>query len=162
MAPNATARYACWRSTWGGGYTVGMALEHEQLEHMLEQEQGPRLMTESTTCDLCGYQLQGLPFVGRCPECGNSYKVRGIKTEGIFVPQAAEFPAMDLVAGLVGGGLALWLAAGLVRRFDLWLLLCTAILGYLGFVFLRQGLRRLRRFIRGQRIAGQADSDDDA
>ena len=139
-----------------------MALEHEQLEHMLEEEEGgPRLMTKPVICDQCGYQLRGLPFVGRCPKCGNSYSVRGIKTEGIFVPHAAEFPAMDLVAGLVGGGLALWLAAGLVRRFDLWLLLCTAILGYLGFVFLRQGLRRLRRFIRGQRIASQADSDDD-
>ncbi len=137
-----------------------MALEREQLEHMLEEE-GPRLMTKSVICDQCGYQLRGLPFVGRCPECGNSYSVRGIKTEGIFVPESAEFPASDLVAGLASGGLALWLVAGLVRRFDLWSLLCAAILGYMGFVFLRQGLRRLGRFIRGQRIASQADSDDD-
>ncbi len=138
-----------------------MVLGREQLEHMLEEEEGPRVMSKSVICDRCGYRLRGLPFVGRCPECGNSYSVRGIKAEGIFVPHAAEFPAMDLVAGLAGGGLALWLAAGLVRRFDLWLLLCTAILGYLGFVFLRQGLRRLKLFIRGQRIASQADSDDD-
>ncbi len=102
-----------------------------------------------------------LPLVGRCPECGNSYSMRGIKTEGIFVPEAAEFPASDLVAGLFSGGLTLWLVAGLVRRFDLWSLLCAAVLGYMGFVFLRQGLRRLRRFIRGQKIASQADSDDD-
>ena len=140
---------------------MGMALEHEQLEHMLEEEEGPRLMTNSVVCDQCGCQLRGLPFVGRCPECGNSYRVRGIETEGIFVPQAANFPAMDLVAGLVSGGLALWLVAGLVRRLDLWSLLCAGILGYLGFVFLRQGLRRLRRFIRGQKIASQADSNDD-
>lgn len=139
-----------------------MALEHEQLDHMLEGEEGPRLMTKSAICDQCGYQLRRLPFVGRCPKCGNSYSVRGIKTEGIFVPHAAAFPAMDLVAGLVSGGLTLWLVAGLVRRFDLWSLLLVAILGYMGFVFLRQGLRRLRRFIQGQRIASQADSDDDA
>ncbi len=138
-----------------------MAFEHEQLEHMLEEDEGPRVMTKTVICDQCGYQLRGLPFVGRCPECGNSYSLRGIKTEGIFVPQAAEFPAMDLVAGLAGGGFALWLVAGLIRRFDLWSLLFAAILGYMGFVFLRQGLRRLRRFIRGQKIASQADSDDD-
>ncbi len=138
-----------------------MALEREQLEHMLEEEDGPRVMTKAVICDQCGYQLRGLPLVGRCPECGNSYSMRGIKTEGIFLPHAAEFPASDLVAGLVSGGLALWLVTGLVRRFDLWTLLCTGILGCLGFVFLRQGLRRLGRFIRGQKIASQADSDDD-
>ncbi len=138
-----------------------MPFEDEHLEHMLEEEDGPRLMTEPTICDQCGNQLRGLPFAGSCPECGNSYSVRGIKTEGIFVPQAAEFPVMDLVAGLVGVGLALWMVVGLVRRFDLWLLLYTAILGYLSFVFLRQGLHRLRRFIRCQKTASEADSDDD-
>ncbi len=140
---------------------MGMAFEHEHLEHMLAEEQGPRLMTKPAICDQCGYQLRGLPFVGCCPECGHSYSVRGIKTEGIFVPHAAEFPAMDLVAGVVSGGLALWLVAGLVRRFDLWSLLLVAFLGYTGFVFLRQGRRRLRRFIRAQKIASRADSDDD-
>ena len=139
-----------------------MALEREQLEHLLEQEEGPRLLTEPVVCDLCGYLLRGLPFAGRCPECGNSYSVRGIKTEGIFAPYAADFPAMDLVAGLVSAGLALWLAAGLVRQFDLWTLLLVAFLGYTGFRFLRQGLRRLRRFIRGQKIADRGGSDDAA
>ncbi len=138
-----------------------MVLGREQLEHMLEEEEGPRVMTRAVICDQCGYQLRMLPLVGRCPECGNSYSMRGIKMEGIFVPEAAEFPASDLVAGLVSAGLALWLVAGLVRRFDLWTLLFAGFLGYVGFVFLRQGLRRLRRFIRGQRIASQADSDDD-
>ena len=118
-------------------------------------------MTKSAICDHCGYQLRGLPFVGCCPECDSCYSVRGIKTEGIFVPHAAKFPAMDLAAGLAGGGLALWLVAGLVRRFDLWCLLFAGILGYMGFVFLRQGLRRLGLFIRGQKIASQADSEDD-
>ncbi len=138
-----------------------MALEREQLEHMLEEDEGPRVMTNLVICDQCGYRLRGLPFVGRCPECGNSYSVRGRKTEGIFVPHAAEFPASDLVTGLVSGALALWLAAGLVRRFDLWTLLFAGFLGYVGFVFLRQGLLRLKRFIRGQKMASQADSDDD-
>ncbi len=138
-----------------------MPLEDEYLEHLLEEDEGPRLMTNSAICDPCGYQLRGLPFVGRCPKCDNFYSVRGGKTEGIFVPHAAKFPAMDLAAGLAGGGLSLWLVAGLVRWFDLWTLLCAGILGYTGFVFLRQGLRRLRRFTRGQKIASQADSDDD-
>ena len=140
---------------------MGMGFEPEHLEHMLQEQEGPHLMTKSAICDECGYQLRGLPFVGCCPECDSFYSVRGIKTEGIFVPHAAKFPAMDLAAGLAGGGLALWLVAGLVRRFDLWSLLLVAILGYMGFVFLRQGLHRLRRFIRGQKIASQADSDDD-
>ncbi|MCZ6654114.1 MAG: hypothetical protein O7D91_13950 [Planctomycetota bacterium] len=153
--------YKCWQRTWGGGYTVSMALEPEHLEHMLQEQEGPHLMTKSAICDECGYQLRGLPFVGCCPECDSCYSVRGIKTEGIFVPHAAKFPAMDLAAGLAGGALALWLVAGLVRRFDLWCLLFAGILGYMGFVFLRQGLRRLGLFIRGQKIASQADSEDD-
>ncbi len=146
---------------WDGGYTVGMGFEPEHLEHMLEEGNGPRVMTRSVLCDQCGYQLRMLPFAGRCPECGNSYIVRGIKTEGIFVPETAGFPASDLVAGLGSAGLALWLVTGLVRRFDLWTMLFAGFLGYVGFVFLRQGLRNLKRFIHAQRMAGKADSDDD-
>ena len=139
-----------------------MALEREQLEHLLEQEEGPRLLTDPVVCDQCGYKLRGLPSAGRCPECGNCYSVRGIKTEGIFTPYAADFPAMDLVAGLVSAGLALWLMVGLVRQFDLWTLMLVAFLGYTGYVFLRQGLHRLKRFIKGQKFADQAGSDEDA
>lgn len=131
------------------------------MDHLLEEVEGPAVMTSKVFCDQCGYQLRGLPFTGRCPECGNSYIVRGIKTEGIFFPQTAAFPASDLVAGLVSAGLTVWLVAGLVRAFDLWSLMFAALLGYMGFVFLRQGLRGLGRFIRGQRIASQTDSDDD-
>lgn len=138
-----------------------MAIERDKLRHMLEEEGAENVISSTLYCDKCGYQLRMLPYIGRCPECGNSYNARGLKMEGIFLPQQAEFPGSDILAGLASAGLVAWLAAGLVQRFDLWALLFAALFGYMAVVFLRQSWARLKRFVRGQRLTDKLLSGDD-
>ena len=142
-----------------------MAIEREQLQHMLDQEEGAEhVIREAVYCGRCGYQLRMLPYSGRCPECGNWYNARGHKLEGILTPQAAPFPASDLVAGLLSALILVWLVGGLTRRLDLFGLLFAGLFGYMAVIFLRQSWRGLREFIRAQRLADRAfeqDDDDD-
>ena len=142
-----------------------MAIEREQLQHMLDQEEGAdHVIRAGVYCGRCGYQLRMLPYSGRCPECGNWYNARGHKLEGILTPQAAPFPASDLVAGLLSALILVWLVGGLTRRLDLFGLLFAGLFGYMAVIFLRQSWRGLREFIRAQRLADRAfeqDDDDD-
>jgi hypothetical protein len=46
----------------------------------------------SVYCGQCGYNLKTLPGIGRCPECGNPYKVVGIHRTGIHDNAYIEFP----------------------------------------------------------------------
>ncbi len=140
-----------------------MAIDHDGLRYLLEETEGENVITSTVFCDQCGYQLRMLPYIGRCPECGNPYNARGLKIEGIFVPHTAAFPASDIAAGLASAALVIWLVAGLIKRFDLWTLLFAAVFGYMAVVFLKQAWARLKRFIRGQKLADeiyQADRDD--
>lgn len=137
-----------------------MGIEEERLDHLLaEGGAGAPVITSALYCEQCGYELRMLPYVGRCPECGNHYHARGIKMHGIFIPQTAEFPASTIAAALASAALVTWLIAGLVQRFDLWSLIFAGIFGALAVVFTRQSWRELKLFIRGQKLSARDDDE---
>ena len=136
------------------------AIERDELDFMMDGKH-ERVITDVLFCAACGYQLRMLPYIGRCPECGNSYNARSLHKEGIFVPQSAEFPATDILAALASAGAALWLAGGLIRHFDLWTLVFLGLFGYLAVAFSRQSYARLGRFIKGQRLAEQIEREEE-
>ena len=137
------------------------AIERDELDLMMDGLH-ERVITDVLFCAACGYQLRMLPFIGRCPECGNSYNARSLHKDGIFVPESAEFPATDILAALASAGVALWLAGGLLRHFDLWTLVFLALFGYLSVAFSRQSYVRLGLFIKGQRMASRIESEEEA
>ena len=89
------------------------AIERDELEMMMDPNR-ERVIAETLFCAECGYQLRMLPFIGRCPECGNAYNARSRHRKGIFVPELAEFPATDILAALASTAGSLWLGAGLL------------------------------------------------
>lgn len=137
-----------------------MAIERDELDLMMDGQRD-RVIADALFCAGCGYQLRMLPYIGRCPECGNSYNARSLHKDGIFVPQSAEFPATDILAALASAGVALWLAGGLLRHFDLWTLAFLLLFGYLAVAFSRQSYARLGRFIKGQRLAARIESEEE-
>lgn len=136
------------------------AIEREELDLMMDGLH-ERVITDVLFCAGCGYQLRMLPFIGRCPECGNSYNARSLHKDGIFVPELAELPATDILAALASAGVALWLGGGLLGHFDLWTLVFLALFGYLSVAFSRQSYVRLGLFIKGQRMASRIESEEE-
>ncbi len=136
------------------------AIERDELELMMGRGRD-RVITDALFCAACGYQLRMLPYIGRCPECGNSYNARSLHKDGIFVPESAEFPATDILAALASAAAALWLTAGLIVHFDLWTLAFGALFGYLAVAFSRQSYTRVARFIKGQRLADEIEREQD-
>lgn len=136
------------------------AIERDELDFMMDGKH-ERVIAEALFCAACGYQLRTLPFIGRCPECGNSYNARSTPKDGIFVPELAEFPATDILATLASAVAALWLAGGLLLHFDLWTLVFLALFGYLAVAFFRQSYVRLGQFIKGQRLAKQIEGEEE-
>lgn len=137
-----------------------MGITEDRLDNLVAEGQpANRLIASAIFCERCGYQLRMLPYVGRCPECGNEYHARGINTRGVFVPQTAEFPGSTILAALASIALVLWLTAGLLQEFDLWALLFALLFGFLGVVFSGQAWRGLCRFVQGQKLSAEIDAE---
>ncbi|MDF1808730.1 MAG: hypothetical protein P1U42_03450 [Phycisphaerales bacterium] len=45
-------------------------------------------ISDNRECDRCGYNLQGLPIGGKCPECGTSIRRRVLKSSGTMSGEA--------------------------------------------------------------------------
>lgn len=73
-----------------------MPLSSSDLERMADDIYRGRLLTISTYCAKCGYNLLTLPYVYTCPECGNKYNARPLLMKGIFIPSRYELPLRDL------------------------------------------------------------------
>lgn len=88
-----------------------MSLSSEELAKLAEEIYTDRRITMSTYCGRCGQNLRTLPYVYRCPECGNAYNARPLKQEGVFSADHARFPLGTLFALLVtAAGAALFVA----------------------------------------------------
>ena len=67
----------------------------DELARLSDEVYRDSKIRTSLYCAKCGYNLRTLPFVHRCPECGNEYNARPLNMVGIFVPHHAYFPFGD-------------------------------------------------------------------
>ena len=77
-----------------------MTLGTAELERLADDAYRDRRISGSIYCAACGFNLRTLPYLHRCPECGQEYNARPLKMTGIFLPQEAQFPARDAFGGL--------------------------------------------------------------
>lgn len=84
----------------------------EELERLANEAYTDRRITGHAYCGRCGYNLRTLPYIYRCPECGQEYNARPLVMKGIFLPAQATVPVQDLFAT------ALWSVAALVFLYN--------------------------------------------
>ncbi len=138
-----------------------MNVETDDLDKLSQDIFSERQISHSVYCSRCGYNLRMLPYIGRCPECGNEYNARPAVRNGIYVSTDLSFPSVELICVVFFLGWAgLWLITG-VRPVIPWkvtfgaaFLLAGVISGYLFF-------QRLWRYLHFLWVARHIEYDED-
>jgi hypothetical protein len=136
-----------------------MGLSTEDIEKLSQDVYTERRIGHSLHCGRCGYNLRTLPYIGRCPECGNEYNARPAILKGIHVPADVRFPTVELLGAvffLVSG--TGWFVSALTPLAPPQVTL-AAIVVIAGLISAWSFRRQLGRFL--QFRAASRDDDDD-
>lgn len=123
-----------------------MALSTTELERIADDIYRDRLLTLSTYCGDCGYNLKTLPYVHTCPECGNRYNARALRMKGIFLPNAAELPIQDLFVTLVAAAVTGLIGYGAFNPLDVIRLVIGLFFAASTIIFAVQVWNKVKRY----------------
>lgn len=119
------------------------------LEKIADDTWKDRRITSPTYCSRCGYNLRTLPYVHRCPECGNPYNARVLVMQGIFVPTDGLAPTFETFIVFVWAGMGAVVAYSSPRPFEpaIWGVIgACAVLCAISASMAYRGWRRLIRY----------------
>ncbi len=141
-----------------------MVLSRHELEELSDDTYRDRRIKESTFCGRCGYNLRTLPFVYRCPECGNAYNARPLKMKGIFFPHAVYPPVKEIVATAFCGVIAVLLLISAIKPLDEGRLVFGVVFTAITGVFAGQVVHKFQHFFTfwslSNRIAKEEEEED--
>ena len=129
-----------------------MGLSSYELDRLADDMYKDRVIRGSVYCGDCGYNLRTLPYVHRCPECGNDYNARPLKLTGIFSPHDTFFPFGDTAAMLLCAVLAAWMIYKGVTPTELQWLIAGGVFAALTLAFAAQAKGRLGRLIKSRTL----------
>ncbi len=139
-----------------------MALSRSDLDQLAEDTYHDRRVTGMVFCGRCGYNLHTLPYVYRCPECGNPYNARPLKMQGIFFPHAVYPPFVEMFAAVFFGVIAFFLLIAALKPVDEMRLILGAILAVLTGVFAGRALQQFQRFLQFRSLAKRIEKEEEA
>lgn len=137
-----------------------MGLNTDEMERLADEMYMQRLITTSTYCGKCGYNLRTLPYTYICPECGQSYNARPLKMKGVFQPHEHEPPTGDAAMGLLSALAALLLIARAFADSDMSLLAMGLVFVALLLLYLIRFVQRLVRYIHACSITRRIERDE--
>ncbi|MCZ6683392.1 MAG: hypothetical protein O7B26_09410, partial [Planctomycetota bacterium] len=140
-----------------GGNTA--MLRDYDLERMADGFGLARSIGADIFCSQCEYPLLGLPYRGRCPECGWDYSAKALWKDEVISGRWLEPPVGDYAAAvaLILPGL-LSVVWGLSST-DFTRLGAGAVLVACGLVFACRAWIKTARFIRIRRFLRMMDDD---
>lgn len=139
-----------------------MALSTSELERIADDMYRGRMLTLSTYCGDCGYNLRTLPYIYKCPECGNEYNARPLLMKGIFIPYRDDPPFRDLL-GIVGFALATAVIGyGALKPLDIFRLVIALFFMTFTIISAMQFGSKLKHYLRAIQILGRIKREDEA
>ena len=140
-----------------------MVLSRHELEELADDTYRDRRITGSTFCGRCGYNLRTLPYVYRCPECGNAYNARPLKMKGIFFPQAVYPPVKETLATAFFGVIAVLLLISALKPLNEGRLFMGVAFTAITGVFAGRAVHKFQHFFKFwslyKRIAEEEEED---
>ena len=130
-----------------------MVIGRDELERIADEMYLQRGISDSVYCGNCGYNLRTLPYIYRCPECGNRYNARPLKRTGIFDPYEIEPPIGDIAATVFCTLLAALLVIPALKPLSQGRLLFGSLFVLLKVYFGFKAYWRLKRFLKANAIA---------
>lgn len=140
-----------------------------ELEKLIEKTHGLGRIRVNLFCAECGYSLLHLPYIHRCPECGNPYNAHATRFRGVRYDVEPEpwFWFISVMAAWWGGAAVLIGSAVLVFRQataddSVAGLIFSVILGVPGVFLLRPGWLKLIEHRQRVRLRRRGADDAEA
>ena len=135
------------------------------LEKLADDIYKDRIITGSTYCGNCGYNLRTLPYIYTCPECGTHYNARPLKMTGIFNRTDLYFPLSELCAAALSAVFAALLIRGAVLSNEYFYFVYGLMFVGIMIAFGARAYIRLCCFVKARsiarRIAAQERAEED-
>ena len=125
-----------------------MALSRRELDELADDTYHNRRITGSVYCGRCGYNLHTLPYIHRCPECGNAFNARPLQMKGIFFPQAVYPPVKETLATAFFGVIAFLLLTAALKPLDEARLFLGVIFAAITGAFAGRAVQQFQRFLK--------------
>lgn len=138
-----------------------MALSSRELDRYAEDVYKDRRITRSVYCGNCGYNLKTLPYVYRCPDCGQEYNARPRVLQGIHQPHLVEIPFGDIASTLFCGLCVFLLLRQGFFPIGLWRLIAVLVFVALTLIFLSQTWSKLAALSKSRRIAKRIAANEE-
>lgn len=134
-------------------------LTQYDLERMAEEMGLDRSIGADLFCSPCGYSLRGLPYRGRCPECGSDYDAKSLWKEGVISAGCIKPPFGDYFqTGLLMIAAVLPVVRS-ISSSSLFLLVVGAVLFACTLVCARRAWIKTVRFIHIRRMVRQIEDE---
>lgn len=140
-----------------------MIFSYDELDRMADDTFKKGAITGNVYCGNCGYNLHTLPYVYRCPECGNQYSARRLRWKGIFRHEDMVLPVTDIFLTLVFLAITFgvtWHALTLSPLSYVWLGFAAGV-GAVALVSAFRTQRKLDGFWKSRAIARQIEKQEE-
>ena len=133
----------------------------EELERLADDAYTDRRITGHAYCSRCGYNLRTLPYIYRCPECGQEYNARPLVMKGLYLPAQAAIPVGDLLAVLLWTVAAAVFLYNAIRPLNEWLMALAVASVVLVIVHFCLAWVRFRAFFKATAIERRIRADEE-
>ena len=120
-----------------------------------------RTLSRSVFCDRCGYNLRRLPYVGRCPECGNAYNARPLRLKGIYHAFDRKFPLLDIFVAIACVATGVVMIVRSLNPVSRWGLIGGSAFVLLGLAFAATAYGDATRYLRFRGIMRRAEIEEE-
>lgn len=133
----------------------------EELERLADDAYMDRRIGGYVYCERCGYNLRTLPYIYKCPECGQEYNARPLTMKGIFLPFQTTVPVLDTLSAVFWAVVAVVLLYTGIRPLNKWLTALGVGSGILAIVYSYHAWTRFRLVFRAMAIERRIRADEE-